>query len=108
MAGVRWASVSSWERGVQGAGKARKVWQMEQVARCENWGEARGGWDCDPWAPEDFVLLPVTELVTCGEGDPGCSCFSGEVVVGCQVCRVVQCLGPVVLFFFFLISLMSD
>ena len=81
MAGVRWASVSSWERGVQGAGKARKVWQMEQVARCENWGEARGGWDCDPWAPEDFVLLPVTELVTCGEGDPGCSCFSGEVVV---------------------------
>ena len=26
--------------------------------------------------------------------------FSGEVVVGCQVCTVVQCLGPVVHFFF--------
>ena len=44
MAGVRWASVSSWETGVQGAGKAGKVWQMEQVARCEeNWGETCGG-----------------------------------------------------------------
>ena len=43
MAGVRWASISSWERGVQGAGKARKVWKMEQVAPYEkNWGSPWG------------------------------------------------------------------